>query len=251
VKVYLAAIRSFHLREDHSVMYGVYTLSSFFEYRSGRRVDDYQLQPTHILDSGAFSTFKEPEKAKNYDWDGYVKHYIAFIKKTGQKLFFELDIDCVVGLKKVEYYRKQIEDCTGIAPVPVWHDNRKWDYFEMMCENSQYVAIGTVPTGNQGKHIRKNPLVLQKFITTAHRSGAKIHGLGFTQTECLKYLPFDSVDSISWKSGALFGYIYQFTGDRMIYRTPPKDKKTIDYHIIDEHNFNEWVKFQKYADTNL
>lgn len=120
----------------------VWLLSSFFEHKHGT-FGNYVYQEKHILDSGAFSTFKDPQKAKNYNWDNYVKKYIQFINHTNQSLFFEMDIDCVVGLEKVEYYRKQIEDGTGKPPIPVWHANRRWNYFEMMCENYPYVSIGS------------------------------------------------------------------------------------------------------------
>lgn len=162
-----------------------------------------------------------------------------------------MDIDCVVGLKKVEYYRKQIEDGTGSQSIPVWHFERGWNYFEKMCEQYPYVALGTVPVAKQGKLIRKNPLVLKRFIDTAHKSGAKIHGLGFTLTDYLDRLKFDSIDSTTWLSGGRYGNIYQFAGNKMIFTNPPKGHRAVNYQIVNKHNFNEWVKFQRYAEQNL
>jgi hypothetical protein len=247
--VYLAAFRA--MEEYYSEPTDdIYLLSSFFEHKSGK-FGDYVYQDRHILDSGAFSTFKNPVMAKKFDWDNYVNDYIRFIKDTKQKLFFELDIDCVIGLKKVEYYRKKIEDATGIQPVPVWHCERKWDYFEMMCENYPYVAIGTVPVGKQGKLIRQQPLVLKKFIDTAHAKGKKIHGLGFTLTNYLKRLPFDSVDSTTWLSAGRFGSIYRFHNGSMAQYTSPAGSRVANYREGNLHNLREWIKFQKYAEHNL
>ncbi|MDR0754557.1 MAG: hypothetical protein LBF04_04130 [Prevotellaceae bacterium] len=248
--IYLAAFRSVECYYNKQTS-DIYLLSSFFEHKSGK-FGDYVYQDRHILDSGAFSTFKNPVRAKNLDWDTYVRNYIKFINHTDQKLFFELDIDCVIGLERVEYYRKKIEDATGRQPIPVWHFERKWDYFEMMCENYPYVAIGTVPVGKQGKLIRQQPLVLKKFIDTAHSKGKKIHGLGFTLTDYLKKLPFDSVDSTTWNSAGRFGSVYRFNNNGyMDMYVHPKDMRVSDYRHANLHNLEEWIKFQKYAEKNL
>ena len=247
--VYLAAYKSFEKHHTGKTD-DIWLLSSFFEHKDGK-FGDYVYQEKHILDSGAFSTFKNPEKAKSYDWDNYVKKYIQFINYTGQKRFFEMDIDCVVGLEKVEYYRKQIEDGVGIQPIPCWHASRGWEYFEMMCEEYPVVSLGITPRTKQGALSRKKPEVLKKFIDTAHKKGKKIHGLGFTQTQLLKRLNFDSVDSTSWLSGATYGKIWLFDGNKMTMYSPPKGKRAIDYKTVNVHNFNEWVKFQKYAEKYL
>ena len=247
--VYLAGYRSFEKYYTDPTD-DIWLLSSFFEHR-GADLKDYLFQEKHILDSGAFSTFKNPKEAQKIDWDDYVERYIQLINKTNQKLFFEMDIDCVVGLEKVEYYRKIIEDKTGKQPIPVWHFHRGWDYFESMCESYPYVAIGTVPVTRQGQLIRKNPLILKKFIDTAHKHKTKIHGLGFTQTGMLDKLNFDSIDSTSWLSGGKYGQIYQFNGREMIYTNPPKGMRVANYKTANTYNFKEWIKFQKYAEQYL
>ncbi len=247
--VYLAGIETYH--SSFGNVPDIDILSTFFYHKNRKQIDDFAFSKRHILDSGAFSTFSDPHKAKLLDWDDYVKKYIDFIKKTDQDLFFELDIDCVVGLEKVEYYRKQIEDATGKQPIPVWHSNRKWEYFEKMCEEYPYVALGTTTANLDGRKIRKNPLVLQKFIATAHRNGSKIHGLGFTNIKWLKHLKFDSVDSTTWISGQKFGRIQQFNGESISQLDRPPGTRMINPKERLKHNFDEWVKFQKYARTNL
>jgi hypothetical protein len=230
----------------------IYLLSSFWEHKSGK-YGEYVLQNKHILDSGAFSAINDKTgKYKNFDWDSYVKKYIAFIKHTKQKLFFELDIDCVVGLKKVEDYRKQIEDAVGIAPIVCWHQNRGPDYWIKSCEEYSYVALGTTKASNIGKKIRSNPEVLNWFINHAHKNNAKIHGLGFTSAPWLAKLKFDSVDSTTWNVGGKFGNIVMF--DKYGFPTQKsKDKNTRVKNTkgLNIFNFNQWVKFQKYAEINL
>lgn len=243
--VYLAGIKPIYKKLEN--VKDLYVLTSFIDYHNSKTLPEYVYQEKHITDSGAFSTFKEIEEAKKYDWDKYMKKYINFLKETGAKLYFELDIDAVVGLPKVEYYRKWLEDATGIAPIPVWHWNRKWDYFEWMCENYPYVSIGTTPATYEGALMRKKPEIIKKFIQTAHDKGAKIHGLGYTDTNWLKVLDFDSVDSTSHVCHK-FGQLHYFNGSTIetVKRKNKDDKmigKTSDYHIL---NIAEWIKYQKY-----
>lgn len=197
--VYLAGFKTIE-KVYPSPTEDIYLLSSFFEHKGGK-YGDYVKQDRHILDSGAFSTFKDIAAARSMDWDLYVRKYIAFIKATNQRLFFELDIDAVVGLPKVERYRDQIAQATGIAPIPCWHSNRKWEGWLKMCEEYPYVAIGTTKATQDGVKMRKNPAILSQFIKAAHDKKAKIHGLGFTQTNLLSQLRFDSVDSTAWQFG--------------------------------------------------
>lgn len=230
----------------------IYLLSSFWEHKSGK-YGEYVTQEKHILDSGAFSAINDKTgRYKNFDWDSYVKKYIAFIKHTNQKLFFELDIDCVVGLKKVEYYRKQIEDAIGIPPIVCWHANRGADYWIKCCEDYPYVALGTTTASNAGKKIRANPKILHWFINHAHKNKTKIHGLGFTSTPWLKELKFDSVDSTTWNVGGKFGNVIVFDKDGFPTQRYKSNKnmkaKTKELNL---YNFEQWVKFQKYAENNL
>lgn len=248
--VYLAGFKTIEKHYSQPTK-NIYLLSSFWEHKTGK-FGDYVYQDKHILDSGAFSAIANKTGAyKNFDWEGYVKKYILFIKSTNQKLFFELDIDNVVGLPKVEYYRKQIADAIGISPIPCWHSNRGLDYFEMMCENHTYVAIGTTKANEDGKRIRAKPEVLKWFIDKAHKNNSKIHGLGFTSVPWLEKLKFDSVDSTTWNVGGKYGNVCFFQNNKYSKQWKPKGikvKNMIDLHV---YNFNEWVKFQKYAETNL
>jgi hypothetical protein len=252
VIVYLAGFKTIENTWNKSTE-DIYLLSSFWEHKNGK-YGEYVKQKKHILDSGAFSAINDKTgKYKNFDWDSYVKKYIAFIKYTEQKLFFELDIDCVVGLQKVEYYRKQIEDAIGIPPIVCWHANRGSDYWIKCCEEYPYVALGTTKASNAGKKIRANPKILHWFINHAHKNNAKIHGLGFTSIPWLKELKFDSVDSTTWLCGK-YGYCYPYKNGNIIQLTKKQTNNEFNRAKTKElnlYNFEQWVKFQKYAEQNL
>jgi len=247
MRIYLAGEGHDYVWRD-TESYDFCRLKSFY-YVKDKDMQDVQRFSSYMLDSGAYSTFKDPATAKHVDWDAYVKGYIACIRKYNIKLFFELDIDAVIGLNKVEYYRQQVADATGIMPIVVWHSKRGWAYFERMCEQYDYVALGTTLANAQGVAIRKNPLVLQKFIATAHRAGAKIHGLGFTSLKYLPLLRFDSVDSTSWL-GARYGFIYCFTGNNIKQLRKPPGTKLRTREVM-RNNFIQWYKFAKYAEAHL
>jgi hypothetical protein len=199
-----------------------------------------------MLDSGAF-TFMTSHKG-GVNWNDYLRRYADFINKNDVKLFYELDIDSVVGYKKVLEMRRWLEAETGKKPIPVWHKSRGKEEFLKMCEEYDYVAIG----GIVSKEItRQEYKYFPWFINEAHKRGARIHGLGFTNLEGIRKYHFDSVDSTSWTTGNRFGSIYRFNGTTMEKYGKGEGQRLADSRAVAINNFNEWVKFQRYAESNL
>ena len=200
-----------------------------------------------LLDSGAFTFMSNAKKGK-IDWKDYIDRYIAFINRNNVKHFFELDIDCIVGYENVLRIRKYIEEKTGKKCIPVWHKSRGKDEFLKMCDEYDYVAIG----GIVSKEIKQNEYpFFTWFINEAHKRGCKIHGLGFTNLKGLEKYKFDSVDSTSWTTGNRFGSVYFFNGRTVVKYDKQQGQRLADSRAVAIHNFNEWVKFQKYAEKNL
>lgn len=104
-----------------------------------------------LLDSGAF-TFMTNAK-KDVNWDEYIKKYAEFVRRNNIDKYFELDIDSVVGYKKVLEYRNKLEKLTGKKCIPVWHKSRGIKEFEKMCDEYPYVAIGGIVSGEIKKSI--------------------------------------------------------------------------------------------------
>ena len=230
---------------DRGLFEGTNILQSFFycnEFTAEKIIPEAK---NFMLDSGAFTFFTAGGVV---DWNDYIKRYAQFIKKNNVKLFFELDIDKLIGYEKVLYYRKTLEDMTGRACIPVWHKSRGRDEFIKMCEQYDYVAIG----GIVSKEItQKEHKYFPYFIDTAHKHGAKIHGLGYTHLKGLTKYRFDSVDSTAWVSGNRFGSVYKFNGETMIKFDKQQGQRLGDYKTVAIHNFREWVKFQQYAEKHL
>lgn len=197
-----------------------------------------------MLDSGAFTFYT---KGKYADWDEWVKRYADFINRNKIDLFFELDIDNLIGYEKVKYYRRKLESMTGKPCIPVWHKSRGKEDFIQMCKDYDYVAIGGITDQITQAEWKYFPY----FIDVAHKHGARIHGLGFTSIKNLHKYHFDSVDSTSWTAGNRFGTIYKFNGRTMEQYNRPENHRLADSKATARHNFAEWVKFQKYAETHF
>lgn len=199
-----------------------------------------------LLDSGAF-TFMQDNKT-HLDWDAYIEQYANFIVRNNIQKYFELDIDSVVGYEKVKEYRKKLEFLTGRQCIPVWHKSRGINEWIAMCDEYNYVAIG----GIVSKEIKPEQYkAFPMMIAEAHKRGAKVHGLGFTNLTLLSQIHFDSVDSTAWTTGNRFGFIYHFDGKTMKKIDCPKGKRLGDPRKVALINYTEWIKFQRYAEINL
>ena len=91
-----------------------YIANSKFLLESFYSIQDWQIPyikncEFFLLDSGAFTFMRGNAKA---DWVEYIKRYAEFINKYDIKYFLELDIDNIVGYKKVLEYRKLLERLT-------------------------------------------------------------------------------------------------------------------------------------------
>jgi hypothetical protein len=252
MKIYLAAIESrispVVAKHPPPIPFALATFYAVndmcYELYKSRHITDL------MLDSGAFTFISRGAAPPKKETDDYVNRYISDINKHGIKNFFELDIDKLVGIGPVEQYREQMIRETGKEPIVVWHRERGLEYFVQMCKDYNYVAIGS-PAWKEDRGIIKQ---FPWFINTAHKFGAKIHGLGFTNTKYLKMYDFDSVDSSSWLSPSIYGggKYYQFTGDEIAIKTYKDGNLNIakgkgyDLQYI---CFSEWVKYSKYMDT--
>jgi hypothetical protein len=225
----------------------IHLLSSFWEHKNGK-YGEYVTQEKHILDSGAFSALNG-SVSKSFNFDEYVKKYIAFIKYTNQKLFFELDIDPIVGYEKVKYYTKKIEDAIGIQPIPVWHKSRGKEEWFRLCEEYNYVAIGGIVT----REIKQKEYdIFIPLLKIAKERNTKVHGLGFTKSSLLHKYKFHSVDSTTWNVGGKFGNVVVFDKNNLPTQRYKADKtKKAKTNELNLYNFQQWVKFQKYAENNL
>jgi len=201
-----------------------------------------------LLDSGAFTFMNDKKNSSGVDWDAYLTRYIDFINEMDIDQFFELDIDSVVGIKKVEELRARLEAETGKKSIPVWHKSRGKEYWFKMCEEYDYVAIGGMASNVGYKD--KVEEVFPWFLSEARKRKTKVHALGYTSLIGMEKYKYHSVDSTAWIYGNRGGYLYQFNGRTLDKIDKPKGTR-LKSRAVAIHNFKEWVKFQQYALTNL
>lgn len=251
MKLYFAGPQSNMLPDKRGVMDAaiasdtppLYLLESFWSIRE-KFVPSLLSVDGFLLDSGAFTMFNSGRKV---NLDEYVGRYIDFINKWDIKYFFELDIDVIVGLDKVERIRDKIESETGKKSIPVWHRERGKSYWLSMADAYDYISIG----GIVSKEIASSEYdIFHYLINEAEKRGAKVHGLGFTSVPRLNKYNFYSVDSTSWLSGSRFGTLYVFDGRTLKSVNPSftKYKRKNHYNEIDAHNILQWTRYQYFLD---
>lgn len=195
-----------------------YGLQSYFYVQGERNVEFVNwLKPKVgqlIIDSGAFSymnALKNGKNTKEPDWNSYIDSYCEFINTYKFDKFMELDLGVLMPYSDVLDIRKKIETKTGKQVIPVWHEYLGLPEFQNMLKEYHYVAVGGIVT----KEIVTS---VDYLCDLAHDHGNVIHGLGYTPVKRIveHSLPFDTVDSSAWTSGARFGGSYEYTKDEVI-----------------------------------
>lgn len=218
----------------------LYALQSFMD---GETAILYSLSlvgnENFLLDSGAY-TFMNSYKGEITEEviEKYLEKYIDFINKYNIKYFFNLDLDTIIGIDKTKELRIKLEKNTGKKSIPVFHKIMGLDIYKELCKEYDYIAIGTIGD------FRKSPNILKQMNRIAKKYNCKVHGLGFTPNDVEKY-GFYSVDSTSWLSGGRFGQLIQFNNNRLV-KYKKINCRAKDYKQINKHNFNEYIKYQKY-----
>jgi len=243
MKLYLVANSSLKETGIYNEFSPSYILLNFHDVSEAALKYANSSANSFLMDSGAFTMMSDPKKATNLN--DYVSSYIDFLNKNNPDLYFELDIDAVVGLSAVESIRARLEAEVNKPIVPVWHKSRGKEYFIKMCKKYDYVAVGGLAIGVITKDDYK---YLPWFVKTAHKHGSKIHGLGFCPTNVSRY-GFDSVDVSSWLSPVRFGGGFDKFENGRIKHHKVNGKRQVHWIELARHQLSEWVKYQRYLDT--
>ena len=196
-----------------------------------------------LIDSGAHSF----QKGKKVDWDEYTEQYAEFIKKFDKPNvigYFEMDVDNIIGYNKVLELRKKLEKVSNKI-IPVWHKNRGIKEYKKMCQDyaEKIIAI----TGFKNEDIKDEQYLM--FLKYAKKYNCRVHCLGMTRKKILDKVPFDYVDSSSWKQGALFGRI---DGKGKVTKNFSKERREDvfleSYKVaqkMQQYYYNKWKKICK------
>lgn len=190
-----------------------------------------------LIDSGAHSF----QNGKKVNWKEYTEAYAKWIQQVdNDKIigYFEMDVDNIIGYEAVLDLRKTLDAVTDKI-IPVWHKNRGVDEFKRMCKETKgdIVAI----TGFRNEDIRDEQYPI--FLKYAWKCGKKIHCLGMTRIKILDKVPFDYVDSSSWKQSGVYGTVKKFENGKLKTLNVKGFYKTKE---LSEINFKEYLKLVDY-----
>jgi len=250
LKLYLAGFSTSLMAHEWDAIVNItdlsklHVLESFFYIHKNDRTRELIPQfKDFMLDSGAFTFMQgKAARAKGLNLDDFTRDYAIFVRDNNIKTFLELDVDHVVGPEKYDYYNKMLQDITGREPLYVMHRHRGADWLHKTLESHKCICIGGI-----AKIRRQIVLPYIKWVVhTAHKAGAKIHGLGVSDSKLIRDVPFDSGDSTAWTTGIRFGTFPYFDGHDI------KIKKDIDVRIKRMetllYSVNEWIKYAHYCE---
>lgn len=193
-----------------------------------------------LVDSGAHS-FQEGKKVP---WDEYTKEYAEFIKQNDNPKilgWFEMDVDRVIGYEHVLELRKVLNRATDKI-IPVWHKNRGIAEFKRMCCETKGDIVAV--TGFKNEDIQDNQYA--PFLKYAWKCGKKLHCLGMTRQKVMDKIPFDYVDSSSWKLSATFGNLKKWSAREHKLKNVPNTKGKFSTKQLFYKNLMEYVKMVRY-----
>lgn len=211
----------------------LWNLMSFYYIKGKRKLAEEIRDKSELImiDSGAHSF----QKGTKVNWEEYTRQYAQFIKEFDRPNvvgYFEMDVDNIIGYDKVLELRAILESVSNKI-IPVWHKNRGLDEFKKMCKD--YAGKVVAITGFKNEDIKDHQYLM--FLKYARKYGCKVHCLGMTRKKILDEVPFDYVDSSSWRQDGIYGRI----GNRKIDRNFNKQ----NYSEVFLATYLEGMKMQK------
>lgn len=183
-----------------------YNLMSYFYITKNVKYYEKIIEKTKlaVIDSGAHS-FQEGQKV---DWLEYTKEYANWIYENDRDNilgYFEMDIDPAgYPLEFVEYLRSILQSKSDKI-IKVWHMNRGIEEFKEMVKNPENSMRLVAITGYQNVDIREEQYI--NFVKYADAHDVQLFALGMTRKKLMDTVPFDYVDSSSWKQGPIYGKV--------------------------------------------
>ena len=251
MKIYLAGSITKQSLEQMKQQKNKYLLQTFYDMRSWKdeKIEEYLSScEEFLLDSGAF-TFMNSGKKVN--WKKYTDSYIDFINKWNIKQFVELDLDHVLGVQETIKIRNYLEHKTQKQSIPVFHAIRGIEYYrKLMCEEYRYIAIAASGIVKDVDEYVKNEKTLRSLLKIAHENNCYVHGLAYTRLGNINKttVPFDSVDSTAWLSGARYGTWYKYKNGHLL--SYNMSNKGISGDVYNKNNLECWIKIQREKSKN-
>lgn len=181
-----------------------------YPYLKGRTLETVARNASKIrfvLDSGAFTAWKA---GKEVSLDDYCKFIDSLPFEPWR--YFTLD---VIGDPEASMKNYETMIARGYNPVPIFTRGEDPSILDEYYKTSDVVGIG----GLVGTRSNKG------FVNgiMRHVGDRKVHWLGFTNLDFIKYYKPYMCDSSSFWSGALYGSLYLYKGNGSFIRLSKKD----------------------------
>lgn len=147
----------------------------------------------------------------------------------------------VIGYEKVLNLRSILNQSTKKI-IPVWHKNRGIDEFKRMCHETKGEIVAV--TGFKNEDIQDDQYA--PFLKYAWKCGKKLHCLGMTRQKVMDKVPFDYVDSSSWKLSATFGSLKSWSEREHKLKNVPNTKGKFTTKQLFYKNLMEYVKMVRH-----
>ncbi|WP_328638393.1 hypothetical protein [Streptomyces canus] len=186
-------------------------LTSFHYFRDRDMSDLVDQLRTHyggdvhvFADSGAFSAVTLGAAISLPDYRAWLTDWSGLITTAAT-----LD---VIGDPVATARNTEALETAGLTVLPTFHVGTPWPVLEDLCARYRYVALGgMVPYWRRPKELMR---WLVHAFRIARDTGTVFHGFGQTNLDIIKALPFYSVDSSTWASGARYGKVRIWDGVR-------------------------------------
>lgn len=244
MKIFLSALENGRNFELFPMMYNL--MSYYYITKQDKKFvnDIIKNSQLILIDSGAHSF----QKGKKVNWEEYTHQYAEWIKQNDcEKIigYFEMDIDPAGYPYEFVLHLRKILESVSNKIIPVWHKNRGIEDYIEMCKkySGKIIAI----TGFKNEDIKDEQYI--KFLKVAWKYGCKVHCLGMTRTKILDKVPFDYVDSSTWRQQAVYGRVFK---DKKLIRERdlPAEKKSLIYKMaylkgmeMQKHYEYKWRSF--------
>lgn len=169
-----------------------------------RIVDAYGGPTEMFADSGAFSAATLGAEIKLADYAAWLKDWQGVVTTAAT-------LDVIGDPDATQRNTLALEDM-GLRVLPVFHTGSPWDRLEKLCARYPYIALGgMVPYTRMAGEVMR---WLVKCFQIGKKHGTVFHGFGQTSVRVMAALPFYSVDSSTWSTGARYGSMFLWNESR-------------------------------------
>lgn len=150
-----------------------------------------------FADSGAFSAATLGATVSLAD-------YTAWLRDWQPLMAAAATLDVIGDATATARNTAALEDA-GLTVLPTFHVGTPWPVLEDLCSRYRYVALGgMVPYVRRPRELMR---WLVRCFRVASHTGTVFHGFGQTNIDIVLALPFYSVDSSTWTTGARYGHL--------------------------------------------